>query len=136
MENKESVRKVPDAFGAYLVEGAQFTENEEYPIIRHDMVAKNIPEFIMPFEKAINYRGDLSKTYICFFSPDSTFERIRKNPGKYLNFFKRSAGIIGFDFSIHSDMPIIKQKQQMNDNLSFSYYYANNGIPLIPNIRV
>ena len=32
-------------------------------------------------------------------------------------------------------MPIVKQKNQMNDNLSLSYYYGNNGVPLIPNIR-
>ncbi len=32
-------------------------------------------------------------------------------------------------------MPIIKQKTQLNDNLSLSYYYASNGVPLIPNCR-
>ena len=32
-------------------------------------------------------------------------------------------------------MPIVKQKSQLNDNLSLSYFYAQNGIPLIPNAR-
>ena len=89
----------------------------------------------MPFNIAINYKGDLSETFICSFSADSSFERVRRNPRKYVNFFKRSAGIIGFDYSIHSDMPVIKQKKQMDDNLSLAYYYGHLGIPVIPNLR-
>ena len=52
-----------------------------------------------------------------------------------INFFKRCAGLIGFDFSVHSDMPIVKQKSQMNDNLSLTYFYGKEGIKIIPNIR-
>lgn len=133
-ETKET-RVVDDSFSAYLVENAHFTNQEEYPIIEHNMVSMDVPKKIMPFNKAINYRGDLSDTYICFFSPDATFERVRKNPRRFLRFFKKTAGIIGFDFSIHSDMPVIKQKNQIYDNLSLTYYYASNGIPIIPNLR-
>ncbi len=99
------------------------------------MIAMDIPKEIMPFNKAINYQGDLSKTFICTYSPDDTFERIRHNPKKYLSFFKRTAGIVGFDFSIHSDMPIVKQKSQIYDNLALTYYYGNHGVPVIPNVR-
>ena len=131
-ENRE---KVEDSFGAYLVEGARFSKHEEYPIIEERMIANTIPLDIMPFNKALNYRGDLSKTFICTYSPDKTFERVRRNPQKYLNFFKRTAGLIGFDFSIHSDMPLIKQKSQIYDNLALTYYYGNNDVPIIPNVR-
>lgn len=126
---------VADSFQAFLVEGAKFTSEEEYPVLESDMIPKELPQKIMPFEKAINFQGDLRDTYICFYSPDATFERVRRNPKKYLNFFKRTAGIIGFDFSVHSDMPIVKQKSQMNDNLSLTYYYGKNGIKIIPNVR-
>ena len=126
---------VDDSFQAFLVENASFTPKEEYPIIKPEMISKVLPNQIMPFQKAITFQGDLSKTFICTFSPDDTFERIRRNPKRYLSFFKRTAGIIGFDFSIHSDMPIIKQKSQMNDNLSLTYYFGYNGIPIIPNLR-
>lgn len=123
---------VDDSFQAYLVEGAEFTGIEEYPIIRKEMVPNVLPKKIMTFNEAINYRGDLSETAIYFFSPDYRFERIRRNPKKYISFFKRTAGIFGLDFSVHSDMPIIKQKSQMNDNLSLSYFYGFNGIPIYP----
>ncbi len=129
------LEKVEDSFQAFLVEGAYFTKTEEYPIIPKEFISNKLPGKIMHFSKAITYRGDLHDTYICFFSPDKTFERVRRNPKRYLNFFKRTAGIIGFDYSIHSDMPVIKQKAQMNDNLSLTYYYGSNGIPIIPNLR-
>lgn len=126
---------VQDSFQAFLVEGAYFTSKEEYPIIPSNMVSKVIPKKIMPFNKAIIYRGDLRDYYICTFAPDDSFERVRRNPRKFINFFKRTGGIIGFDFSIHSDMPIIKQKRQMDDNLSLTYFFGKNGIPVIPNLR-
>lgn len=126
---------VDDSFQAFLVDGAFFTHKEEYPILREEMISTNIPKKIMPFSKAITFQGDLSDTFICFFSPDNTFERVRRNPRKYIHFFKRTAGIIGFDFSIHDDMPMVKQKAQINDNLSLSYFYGNIGIPIIPNLR-
>lgn len=126
---------IEDSFQAFLVEEANFTKEEEYPIIRDEMVPQVAPKKIMPFFKAITYQGDLKDYVIYFYSPDKTFERIRRNPKKYLNFFKRCQGIIGFDYSVHSDMPYVKQKAQLNDNLSLSFYYANNGIPLYPNVR-
>lgn len=124
-----------DSFQAFLVEGANFTKEEEYPIIREDMVPNCPPTKVMPFFKAITYQGDLSEYFIYFYSPDGTFERVRRNPKKYLHFFKRCKGIIGFDFSVHTDMPIVKQKAQLNDNLSLSFYFANYGVPLYPNAR-
>ena len=111
---KQYDKIVPDEFQAFLVDGAKFTKDEEYPILRRDMIPEIEPHAIMPFEKAITYKGDLSDIYICFHSPDRTFQRVRYNPKKYLSFFKRTAGIIGFDFSIHTDMPVIKQKKQMD----------------------
>ena len=68
---------VADSFGAFLVEGARFSSHEEYPIIEKSMIAKELPVDIMPINKALTYRGDLSKTFICTFSPDETFERGR-----------------------------------------------------------
>ena len=126
---------VPDSFQSFLVSGAHFTNQEEYPIIPERFVSSVIPKKIMPFSKAISFRGDLHDTYISFYSPDETFERVRRTPKRYLSFFQRTAGLIGPDYLIHSDMPIIKQKSLINDNLSLTYYYGLQGIPIIPNLR-
>ena len=130
-----TVEVVPDSFQSFLVNGANFTDREEYPIIPQRFVSSAIPQKIMPFNKAITFRGDLHVTFISFYSPDETFERVRRTPKRYLSFFQRTAGLIGPDFSIHSDMPLIKQKSQINDNLSLTYYYGSQGIPIIPNLR-
>ena len=126
---------IRDSFQAFLVDGASFTDDEEYPIIENWMIPDIPPNTIITFSEAINYHGNLSEYYVCFYAQDETFERIRKNPKKYVSFFKRCAGIIGFDYSVHTDMPIIKQKSQMNDNLSLTYYYGKQGNRVIPNIR-
>ena len=134
---KQSNKKKPvkDSFKSFLVHGAHFTDTEEYPIIPAKFVSTVAPKKIIPFSKAITCRGDLRDSFICFYSPDDTFERVRRNPKCYLTFFQRCAGIIGPDFSIHSDMPTIKQKSQIDDNLSLTYYYGSQGIPIIPNLR-
>lgn len=126
---------VEDSFQAFLVEDANFTQQEEYPIIKDWMVPQNPPTKVMPFSRAITYKGDLSEYFVYFYSPDDTFERVRRNPRRYLRFFKRCKGIIGFDFSVHTDMPLAKQKSQLNDNLSLSFFFANSGVPLFPNAR-
>ena len=132
---RDSNDVIEDSFQAFLVEGAKFTKIEEYPIIPRRMIAKDPPKKIMPFNIALNYHGDLSDVFICTYARDTTFERVRRNPKKYINFFKRCAGIIGFDFSVHSDMPIYKQKSQMGDNQSYTFFFGNNNSLVIPNIR-
>ena len=126
---------VEDSFQAFLVEGANFTKEEEYPILERWMIPEIPPKKIMPFDKALNYQGVLSEVFVCTYARDCSFERVRRNPKRYINFFKRCAGLIGFDFSVHSDMPIVKQKSQMNYNLSLTYFYGKEGIKIIPNIR-
>jgi len=135
MKNFQQNTTVDDSFQAFLCRGARFTEVEEYPILRQEMISSTPPNKILPFNKAINSRCDLKNTFICTYAPDKSFERVRRNPQLYLNFFKRTAGIIGFDLSVHSDMPVIKQKSQIFDNLSLTYYFGSNGIPIIPNLR-
>ncbi len=132
---KDKNNIIEDSFQSFLVNDANFTDGEEYPIIKKTMVPNSPPTKVMPFCKAITYRGDLSEYFIYFYSQDGTFERVRKNPKRYLRFFKRCKGIFGFDFSVHTDMPLVKQKAQLNDNLSLSFYFANKGVALYPNCR-
>ena len=132
---KDENDTIEDSFQAFLVEGARFTDEEEYPIIENWMVPKTPPKKIMPFDKALNYQGDLSNVYVCTYARDCTFERVRKNPRFYLDFFRRCGGLIGFDYSVHTDMPVVKQKTQMNDNLSLTFFYGKEKNNIIPNIR-
>lgn len=114
---KHRINKIEDSFHAYLVQGAMFTPVEEYPILEKSMISKELPKTIIPFEAISRYKGNRKDVYVCTCERDKVFECIRRNPLKYIGLFKQFGGIIGLDFSIHSDMPIVKQKSQMYDNL-------------------
>ncbi|GHU50744.1 hypothetical protein FACS189459_5200 [Bacilli bacterium] len=98
------------------------------------MVANEKPLNIIPFDK-IRYVKDIENYYICFYCQDKEFNSVINNPQKYLSIFKRCKGLIGFDYSIHTDFPITLQKFLMFSNLSLTYYYGFNNIKVIPNIR-
>jgi len=129
-------KEIVDSFKAFLIEKAELTGSEGYPIIRKDMISNQLPIDIITFKESLKVPMDKRNNYyICTFSPDKTFMRVLNYPKRYLKYFQQFAGIIGFDFSVHSDMPPVIQKQQMNNNLSLTYYYGNNGVLTIPNIR-
>lgn len=130
----EAINKVNDIFGAFLVEESNWVGIEEYPRIEEWMVPINPPVRMIPFDK-VNEVNNPSEYFICFYCKDESFIKILKNPKKYVNMLRKFSGIIGFDYSIYTDMPIIKQKSQIYNNLSLTYFFGNNGIPVIPNIR-
>ncbi|HZJ89602.1 MAG TPA: DUF4417 domain-containing protein [Bacilli bacterium] len=130
----DEVKKVRDDFQAFLVDGAEFTGPEDYPVIKEWMISDEFPEKIVPFNK-IKETKNIEDYYICFYCQDVDFLRIKRNPRRYIGMLQKSKGIIGLDFSVYIDMPKIVQKKQMFDNLALTYFYGANGIKVIPNIR-
>ena len=131
---KKKQKRVRDDFKAFLVEGARFTSIEQYPIIEPWMIPDIDEIRVVPFNK--NDRiSNLEDYYICLYCRDKDFRKTMNNPRQYLKLFRRAKGLIGFDFSVYSDMPIVKQKAQMYDNLALSFFYGMRNIPVIPNIR-
>ena len=126
--------QVKDCFKAFLVEGAYFTSTEQYPIIEEWMISKEIPDKIIPFDK-IDEVDNIENYWICHYCSESSYAKVYNNPRKYINVYKKSKGIIGFDWSVHTDMPLITQKELINRNLSLTFFYAMRNIPIIPNIR-
>ena len=133
---RQKRKKVEDTFKAFLIEGARFTDGEEYPIIEKWMVPDEAGEDIkiIPFRRVKDVKN-IEDYYICFFCRDRDFNCVRNNPKKYLNLFRKAKGIIGFDYSVYCDMKIVKQKAQLNDNLSYTFYYGFRYIKVIPNVR-
>ena len=135
--SKEKNQEIKDSFQAFLVKEAKFTPIEEYPIMEKWMISTEKPKDIITFKESLKIHDaeKCKEYYVCTYEPDEDFERIRRNPKRYVKYFKKFAGLIGFDFSVHSDQPIVKQKSQMNDNLSLLYFFGSEGVNLIPNIR-
>jgi hypothetical protein len=101
-----------DYTNAYLVMDANFTGVEEYPIIKTWMIANEPPKNIVPFRKHKKIPKEERKNYfIAFYSIDIDFACVKNRPEKYLSEFREFGGIIGFDFSVHIDYPLVVQKQ-------------------------
>lgn len=118
----------------FLTKDAEFTDIEEYPILKEEFISKAVPYKIIPFDKSLKVKNR-KDYYVCFYCNDDSFKNIYNYPYKYLNYLKTFAGVITPDFSPYGDIKIIKQKTNINKNLELGYFYGNNNIKIIPNIR-
>jgi len=119
-----------DVFRAYLVEGASFTEGEEYPIIKS---CNLIPENVIPFSK-INNVTDYNQV-VHFYEPDYKFECFGNKPRQYLKRLRKFKAVITPDFSVYRNMPLVVQRHQIYLNRAFGFWLQKNGISIIPNVR-
>lgn len=73
-----------DVFKAWLVEGADFDGNYEFPIING---CTEMPKELVPFDKSIS--GNDYNKWVHFYIHDTFFERLWNNPKNYLNLLKK-----------------------------------------------
>lgn len=119
-----------DVFHAFLVENSEFSGDLEFPIIRPE---RRIPNRLIPFSKAMNCTD--YDQWVHFYEDDSAFERIWRNPRRYLPRLKRYQGIISPDFSLYRDMPLVMQQWNTYRNRALGHWFQENGIPVICNVR-
>ena len=90
---------------------------------------------IVPFNYALNYKGDKSKVYIHFYIQDYLFNRIWNDPMRYIEVLKQYKGIVMPDFSLYYDMPLPLQQFNHYRNLWFARMCQIKGIPVIPSVN-
>ena len=113
----------------------KFTE-QGYPILEPCSIF--IPRRgmeIVPFNYALNYKGDKSEVYIHFYIQDYLFNRIWNDPLRYIEVLKQYKGIIMPDFSLYYDMPLPLQQFNHYRNLWFARMCQINGIQVIPSVN-
>ncbi len=119
-----------DVFHAFLVKNATYDGFLEIPTIDYGIYK---PSKLISFSKCIS-----SKDFDCwihFYEDDAAFERIWKNPKKYLPILKRFAGVISPDFSMYRDMPLVMQFWNIYRNRAIGRWLQDNGIKIIVNVR-
>jgi len=119
-----------DVFNAFLVKFACFAGFFEFPVIKSTY---EIPNRLISFSKCI-----ASKNYdawVHFYEDDYLFERLWRNPQRYLDILKRYNGVILPDFSVYRDMPLIMQLWNIYRSRAIGFWLQINGIKVIPNIR-
>ena len=122
----------------YLVEGAYFSEEWEFPILKP---CHEIPDGLISFSKTKG--SENFNQYVHFYEVDEKIfyevdEKILpfgKNPRNYFPCLSQFEGAIGCDFSVCRDLPFIEQASQTNWNRKLTYWLQNRGISVVPNVR-
>ena len=117
-------------FSRIFSENAVYDGDFEIPCIQPDEAK---PKKLIVFSKAI--RSKDYDAWIHFYEDDVSFERIWKNPRKYLPIIKRFKGVIAPDFSLYRDMPLVMQLWNIYRSHAIGSWLQKNGIPVIANVR-
>ena len=119
-----------DVFNSFLVSLASYAGIFEFPVINPCF---EIPDDLLLFSKCIS---SLDHDYwIHFYEHDYLFERIWRNPKKYLPILKQYKGVILPDFSLYRDMPLVMQLWNIYRSRAIGTWLQANGIKVIPNVR-
>ena len=119
-----------DVFNAFLLTLAYYAGVFEFPVIRP---TRWIPNRLIAFSKAVS-NTDYDQ-WIHFFEDDYQFERLWRNPKKYLDLLKRYNGVILPDFSLYRDMPFVMQLWNIYRSRAIGFWLQLNGIKVIVNVR-
>ena len=135
MIKKTKTPFVRDVYLAYLIDGARRTETDGFPIIEEWMVATEPPKEIIQWDRRQDVTNPM-ETGMSFYCNDTNFQPILGNPKAYTEKLKKYGVVIGLDASPYDNMPLWVQKSQIGLNLGITYYYATQGIKVIPNVRI
>ena len=119
-----------DVFNAFLVSFATYAGIFEFPRIE---ATYDVPKKLISFSKCISCKD--YNQWVHFYEDDYLFERIWRNPQKYLNILKRFNGVILPDFSLYRDMPLVMQLWNIYRSRAIGFWLQINGLKVIPNIR-
>ena len=127
---KSDKKSCKDVFNAFLVRLAIYSGIFEFPIIQPTCW---IPNRLIAFSKAISCKD--YNQWVHFYEYDYLFERVWRNPRRYLPILKRYNGVILPDFSIYRDMPLVMQLWNIYRSRALGFWLQNNGIKVIVNVR-
>ena len=119
-----------DVFNAFLVTLATYAGIFEFPCIK---ATYDTPDKLISFSKCISCKD--YNQWVHFYEDDHLFERIWRNPQKYLDILKRFNGVILPDFSLYRDMPLVMQLWNIYRSRAIGFWLQVNGVKVIPNLR-
>lgn len=122
-----------DVMKEFLIYGAELTEMG-FPIL---------PAVQAYPTDTIDFRSGLSRTFkghhgtSCnFYIDDEKFLSLENNVDKYLNYLKLFKCVLGIDFTIDTQMPLIMQFFNKYRSMALDWYLTLQGITVIPNVNI
>lgn len=119
-----------DVWNAFLVCVATYAGLFEFPIIQP---STSVPNRLVAFSKAVNCK-DFNQ-WVHFFEDDYLFERVWREPKRYLDLLKQYNGVILPDFSVYRDMPFVMQLWNIYRSRAIGCWLQRNGVDVIVNVR-
>jgi hypothetical protein len=123
MENKRL-----NSYNINCIANLELSTKYNVPVLR---ATHSVPVRLIPFNNALSLKTDIDG-YVHFFIDDYQFDRVWRNPERYLALLSRYKGIVAPDFSLFIDMPIAMQIWNVYRNRVIAAYYAQSGIDVIP----
>lgn len=120
-----------DVFKAKDLTEAQFSVPYNFPLFEKTDI---VPQKLIPFDKISNAKKEDYDAFVHFYMPDVSFEKIWKNPKKYIPQLKKFAGCILPDFSLCYDFPYPLQLFYCYRNRVLGFILNSNLIPVIMNV--
>ncbi|MBQ9069028.1 MAG: DUF4417 domain-containing protein [Eggerthellaceae bacterium] len=127
---KSDMKSCRDVFNAFLVTLANYAGIFEFPVIRPTV---RVPNRLVLFSKAIGCK-DFDQ-WVHFYEFDHLFERVWRNPRRYLPILMRFNGVILPDFSVYRDMPLVMQLWNIYRSRAIGFWLQANGVEVIANVR-
>lgn len=119
-----------DVFHAFMVKNATYEGKLEIPRIAPETA---VPEKLISFSKAVS--GTDYDAWVHFYEDDASFERLWRQPFKYLPILKRYKGVIAPDFSLYRDMPLVMQYWNIYRSHAVAVWLQSEVTPVIANVR-
>lgn len=122
-----------DVMKEFLIYGAELTE----------MGFPKLPPVQVTPSGTIDFRGGLNRSFkghhntSCnFYIDDEKFNCAYSTPDKYLNYLKLFQCVMGLDFSIDTQMPLVMQYWNKYRSMALDWYLTLQGITVIPSVNI
>ena len=122
-----------DVMKEFLIYGAELTDMG-FPILP---AVQMTPSGTIDFRSGLNRSfKDHHNTSCNFYIDDEKFNCAYSMPDKYLNYLKLFQCVLGLDFSIDTQMPLVMQYWNKYRSMALDWYLTLNGITVIPNVNI
>lgn len=129
-KNYSARTRTVDCWNAHLLKDAEYSKDLGLPLFKS---ASALPHDVISF-KNISPFADTTK-WVHFYASDNRLESVYESPEYWAKCLSKFDGIISPDLSVYYDDPISVQFFNTFRNRTLAYWFAKQGIPVIPNVR-
>lgn len=129
----ERRRSRKDTFNERLLKGLTLTRPYDIPLLEP---CQATPSKLVAFSEAMGADRQDADSWVHFYEDDFKFERFWNKPEETLERLDGFAGLIGPDFSLYENMPVVQKIHNTYRNQLLSAWAQRCGVQVIANVRL